>query len=134
MLKTSEKTGERHKLVRPYGPYRVVSITTNNASLCRVDKPQEEPILVALSRFRRCPEEIKDEFWPPDKDSYRPKRGRSRKNRTSLNPSDTEDVNSEHTDTPESSLPVGSDPPRDVLLVGSQTLPRSGLGDCDITS
>ena len=32
-----------------------------------MDKPQDEPILVALSRLRRCPEEIGDDFWPTRK-------------------------------------------------------------------
>ena len=78
LFKPAEKSGEKRKLSRPYhGPYRVVNITTNNASLCRVDKPQDEPILVALGRLRRCPEEIEDEFWPPDRD--KPKRGRPKK-------------------------------------------------------
>ena len=39
----------------------------NNAYIRRVDRPQEEPILVALQRLRRCSDEIPDEFWPPAK-------------------------------------------------------------------
>lgn len=59
LFKPAEKSGETRKLARPFdGPYRVVAITDSTASICRVDKPQEEPILVSLSRLRRCPEEI----------------------------------------------------------------------------
>ena len=39
----------------------------NRAKVRRVDRPGEEPILVALERLRRCPKEVADEFWPPDK-------------------------------------------------------------------
>jgi len=68
LFKPAEKTGENRKLARPYhGPYRIVDVTSNNASLCRVDRPHEEPVLVALSRLRRCPSEVKNVFWPPDK-------------------------------------------------------------------
>ena len=30
-----------------------------------MDRPEEEPILVALDRLRRCPQELSDEFWLP---------------------------------------------------------------------
>lgn len=61
LLKPAEKSGEKRKFARPYhGPYWVVDFTPNNASLCRVDKPQDKPILVALSRLRRCPDEVED--------------------------------------------------------------------------
>ena len=70
LLKPAERTGEGRKLARPFhGPYRVVEITSNDARVRRVDRPQDEPILVALDRLRRCPEEIPDEFWPKDKKS-----------------------------------------------------------------
>ena len=69
LFKPAEKTEESRKLTRPYhGPYRIVEITPNIASLCRVDKPHEEPILVALNRLRSCPNEVKGEFWPPGGD------------------------------------------------------------------
>ena len=32
-----------------------------------MDRPSDEPILVALKRLRRCPEEVGDECWPPAK-------------------------------------------------------------------
>ncbi len=79
LLKPEERTGEARKLNRPYhGPYRVVSINLNNAHICRVDKPQEEPILVALECLRRCPKEVADEFWPSGTPR---KRGRPRRTR-----------------------------------------------------
>ena len=68
LLKPAERTKEGWKLARPFhGPYGIVEITSNDAHIRRVDQPQDEPILVALDRLRRCPEEIPDEFWPKDK-------------------------------------------------------------------
>ena len=75
LLKPSETTGASRKFVRPFhGPYRVTGVDVNNAYIRRVDRPQDEPILVALQRLRRCPDEVDDEFWPPD--------GRSTKQRS----------------------------------------------------
>ena len=52
LFKPSEKTGEARKLNRPYfGPYRITELTANTARIKGVDKPQEEPILVALDRL-----------------------------------------------------------------------------------
>ena len=66
LFKPAEKSGQARKFARPFhGPYRVVEVDSNTAKICRVDKPDEEPILVALERLRRCPEEIGDECWPP---------------------------------------------------------------------
>ena len=31
-----------------------------------MDRPEEEPILIALDCLRRCPEEVGEEFWQPD--------------------------------------------------------------------
>ena len=42
----------------------------------RVDKPQEDTILVALDRLRRCPEEIEG-VWPPAKASKKRQRALS---------------------------------------------------------
>ena len=56
------------KLARPYhGPFHVVSLTQSNAQIHRVDRPQDEPILVASGHLRRCPSEVPDTFWPPAK-------------------------------------------------------------------
>ena len=67
LFKPAERTGENRKLARAYhGPYRVIKLTPNNAHIRRVDKPEEELLLVAVDRLRRCPQEISDTFWPPD--------------------------------------------------------------------
>ena len=67
LYKPAEKTGEARKFARPFhGPYRVLEMGTNTAKICRVDRPEEEPLLVSLDRLRRCPEEIGEGFWPPD--------------------------------------------------------------------
>ena len=66
LYKPAERTGGRRKFARPFhGPYRLVEVDTNTAKIRPVDKPQDEPILVALDRLRRCPDEIGEEFWPP---------------------------------------------------------------------
>ena len=52
-FKPAEKTG---KLARAYhGPYRIIELETNTARIRRIDKPNEDPMLVALDRLRRCP-------------------------------------------------------------------------------
>jgi len=39
------------KLARPFhGPYRILSLTTNNAEIILVEKPSEPSIFVALNR------------------------------------------------------------------------------------
>ena len=74
LYKPAEKTGERRKLARPsHGPYRVLEVGNNSANIAHIDWPKDEPILVALGRLHRCPTELGDEFWPPDK--RRRKRG-----------------------------------------------------------
>ena len=75
LFKPADKTGEAKKFARPYhGPFRIIDLDVNTARIRRVDKPEEEAILVALNRLRRCPSEVSDEFWPPDKQK---KRGKS---------------------------------------------------------
>ena len=92
LFKPAEKTGESRKLNRPYhGPYRIVEVTPNNASLCRVDKPHEEPILVALSRLRRCPEEVEDGFWPPGGNKGKGSRSKKKGKKASAPESSQED-------------------------------------------
>ena len=74
LFKPAEKRGKARKFARPFhGPYRVVQIDSNTAMIRRVDKPGEEPVLVALERLRRCPEEVGDDCWPPAKTRGRPK-------------------------------------------------------------
>ena len=75
LFKLAEVTGERRKLARPFhGPYRLVEVGPNTAKIRRVDRPEEEPILVSLDRLRKCPAEIGEEFWPPGR-KQRPKKG-----------------------------------------------------------
>ena len=65
LCKPSARSGSAYKFARPYhGPYRILEVMSNNAKIRPVDKPQDKPILVALSQLRRCPEEIGDDFWP----------------------------------------------------------------------
>ena len=68
LYKPEERTGEARKLARPFhGPYRVQELGTNTAAIMHVDQPEEEPMLVSLDRLRRCPGELGDEFWLPEK-------------------------------------------------------------------
>ena len=77
LLQPEKQTGAARKFARAYhGPYRILTVTENNAHLCRVDQPQGETIFVALERLRRCPTEIGDQFWPTGKSK---KRGRPKK-------------------------------------------------------
>ena len=72
-----EVKGKTWKLARPFhGPYRVVSLTPSNAEVVLVDTPKDQPIFIALSRIRRCYDEIPDVSWTGPK-----KRKRQRKER-----------------------------------------------------
>ena len=64
--KPAEQTGEARKLARPFhGPYRLLEVGLNTAKITPVNHPEEQPLLVSLTRLRRCPAEIPDgEFWP----------------------------------------------------------------------
>ena len=63
LYKPAARRGNAYKFAHPYhGPYRILEVTSNNAKIRPVDKPQNEPILVALSRLRKCPEKIGDKF------------------------------------------------------------------------
>ena len=65
LYKPAAKSGKAHKFARPFhGPYRILEVTTNDAKIQPVDRPQSEPILVALDRLRKCPAEVADDFWP----------------------------------------------------------------------
>ena len=68
LFKPADKTGPLRKFARPYhGPFRVVEMDVNTAKIRRVDKPEEDSILVAVDRLRQCPAEVPDTFWPPPK-------------------------------------------------------------------
>ena len=65
VYKPSVRSGPAYKFARPFhGPYRVVELTANNAKVRPVDRPEEEPIFVALDHLRKCSDEIPDAFWP----------------------------------------------------------------------
>ena len=77
LFKPAEKTGDKRKLARPFhGPYRIVKLGENSVKVRRVDKPGDEPILVAQERLRRCPDEIGDGCWPPIKTKKDKRKGK----------------------------------------------------------
>ena len=59
------KQGKNWKFAKPFhGPFRILALTHTNASVRRVDKPQEHPIFVSLDRVRHSPEELPSgETW-----------------------------------------------------------------------
>ena len=67
LFKPVEQTGAKRKMgtTFPWPIQTGIEVGPNTAKICPVDKPGSEPILVSLSRLRRCPEEVKDQFWPP---------------------------------------------------------------------
>ena len=68
LYKPADKTGPLRKFARPYHrPFRVVEMDVNTAKIRRVDKPEEDTILVAVDRLRQCPSEVPDTFWTPPK-------------------------------------------------------------------
>ena len=68
LYKPADTTGEGRKFARPFhGPYRLMELGANTAKIRRVDRPEEEPVLVSIDRLRRCPREFGEGFWPPDR-------------------------------------------------------------------
>ena len=68
LYKPADTTGEGRKFARPFhGPYRLMELGANTAKIRRVDRPEEEPVLVSIDRLRRCPREVGEGFWPPDR-------------------------------------------------------------------
>lgn len=64
VYKPGEVQGPAWKLAQPYhGPYRIVSLTPNNAEMVLVDQPKEPSIFVSLNHVRRCYEELEDTSW-----------------------------------------------------------------------
>ena len=43
-----------------------------------MDQPDRDAIQVSLERLRKCPEEVADGFWPPDKVKSRAKTTRKK--------------------------------------------------------
>ena len=61
-------SGKAWKLARPfYGPYRVLSLTPTNAEVKLIDKPDSDPIFVALNRVRLCYPELPSKSWSGQK-------------------------------------------------------------------
>lgn len=88
LYKPAEKTRKARKFARPFhGPYRIMELESNTAKLRHVDDPDGDMILVALERLRRCPDEVADNFWPPDKRKHGAKK---RRVAPALQPSATE--------------------------------------------
>ena len=59
-----EATGKAAKLARPFfGPYRIVNVTSTNAEVRLVDKPDDPTIFVSLDRVRPCYSELPDSSW-----------------------------------------------------------------------
>ena len=74
-----EATGKAAKLARPYfSPYRIMSITSTNAEVRLVDKPDDPTIFVSLSRVRPCYSELPDSSWS----GHNPTKKRKRKSPT----------------------------------------------------
>ena len=147
LFKPAEKTGESRKLARPFhGPYRVIKLGTNTARIHRVDKPWEEPMLVALQRLRHCAEEIAEEFWPPDK-SWKSQRGAARLamsgaqsdsrgglvcggagERPSVDTGDTEEPDPSRTPTSNAAPMQAAEGPKKTVSGESRRLGRDGGG------
>ncbi len=59
-----EVQGKQRKLALPHhGPYRVLDLTPNCATVRPVDHPEAEPIRVNLDRLSRCPDVLPDVTW-----------------------------------------------------------------------
>ena len=77
LFKPADKTGPLRKFARPYhGPFRVVEMDVNTAKIRRVDRLEDDDILVAVDHLRHCPSEVPDAFWP----STKQKKGKTKKN------------------------------------------------------
>ena len=52
LFKPADKTGPTRKFARPYhGPFQVVEMDVNTAKIRRVDRPDEDTLLVAVDRL-----------------------------------------------------------------------------------
>ena len=66
MYMPAARSGKAYKLSRLFhGPYCIVKMHENGAEVRPIDKPNDEPIRVALDRLRVYADEISDKFWPP---------------------------------------------------------------------
>ncbi len=57
------KSKDRKLALPHHDPFRIVNVTSNDLSVCQVDHPDEEPILVSMDRVTLCPEELPDVSW-----------------------------------------------------------------------
>ena len=59
-----ERTEKQRKLNRPYyGPYRVLEVHTNGATVVPVDRPKDPQIQVNLDRVTLCYPKLPDVSW-----------------------------------------------------------------------
>ena len=66
-------SGKAWKLASPfYGPYRVLSLTSTNAEVKLIDKPDSESIFVALNRVSLCYPELPSKSWSGQKPNSTP--------------------------------------------------------------
>ncbi len=62
ILMPGEVKGKAWKLARPFhGPYRILSLTPNNAEVVLVDRPKDSSIFVSLDRVRLYYPELEDD-------------------------------------------------------------------------
>ena len=63
----SAKQNKAYKFARAFhGPYRVKETMDSGVVVVPVDRPNQEPVRVAMDRVRR-PHQIDDTFWPSKK-------------------------------------------------------------------
>ena len=64
----SANQNKAYKFARAFhGPYRVKEAMDTGVVVVPVDRPNQEPVRVAIDRVRRCPCQIDDTFWPSKK-------------------------------------------------------------------
>ena len=114
LFKPADKTGHARKFARPFhGPFRVVDLDSNTAKIQRIDRPEEETVLVALDRLRHSPSEVPELYWPPD-------RRKSRKGKSTTSKGVEEELVSEE-------QPIVS--PRQSLTHHKEEQPTSSQGE-----
>ena len=116
LFKPADKTGPLRKFARPYhGPFRVIEMDVNTARIRRVDKPEEDTILVAVDRLRRCPSEVPDAFWPPAKP-----RGRKKKDTPPVRTKDDQPTSNAPTSDETTEAVTASDETTEAVTVVQQ--------------
>ena len=83
-----ETQGKQRKLALPHhGPYRVLELTTNCATVKPVDHPEAELIRVNLDRHSQCPDVLPDVTWLGPR-ARRTRKRRSRRRHETMSPED----------------------------------------------